>query len=87
MENTPSEKELVSFRLQKSAKKKLADLAEATGRSQTFLAEEAIEQYYDIQNWQIKAIDEGLKAAEDGRFVPHDEIKKKWETKLADLMD
>ena len=82
-----NEKELVSFRFHKNLKRKLARLSKATGRSQTFLAEEAIEQYCDLQSWQVKAINKGLKAADDGRFVPHEKIKKKWEQKLENLMD
>ncbi len=80
-------KELVSFRFHKNLKRKLARLSKTTGRSQTFLAEEAIEQYCDLQNWQVEAIHQGLKAAKDGRFVSHDEIKKRWELKRENLMD
>lgn len=88
MGNTHStEKELVSFRFQKALKQKLAQLAEATGRSQTFLAEEAIAQYCDLHNWQVEAIHEGLKAAEDGRLVAHEEIREKWKLKRENLMD
>ncbi|MDR4506705.1 MAG: ribbon-helix-helix domain-containing protein [Candidatus Brocadiaceae bacterium] len=43
-----NEKELVPFRFHKDLKQKLAHLSEATGRSQTFLAEEAIKQYCDL---------------------------------------
>lgn len=82
-----NEKELVSFRFKKTLKQRLAQLAKATGRSQTFLAEEAIEQYCDLQSWQVDAINQGIDAADDGRFVSHEKIKKKWELKRENLMD
>ncbi len=82
-----NEKRLVSFRFHKNLKQKLAHLSKATGRSQTFLAEEAIEQYCDLQSWQVEAINKGLKAADDNRFVSHEKIKKKWERKRENLLD
>ncbi len=82
-----NEKELVSFRFNKTLKRKLANLAEATGRSQTFLAEEAIKQYCELQSWQVDAINQGMEAADNGRFVSHEQIKKKWELKRENLMD
>jgi predicted transcriptional regulator len=82
-----ADKELVSFRFEKALKQQLADLATATGRSQTFLAEEAIKQYCDLQNWQVAAIQEGIRSADAGEGIPHDQIKRKWEKKFANLLD
>jgi RHH-type rel operon transcriptional repressor/antitoxin RelB len=77
------EKELVSFRLRKSLKAKLASLSRATGRSQTFLAEEAIEAYCDLQSWQMAAIHEGIQDADEGRLHSTEEVLKVLETKRA----
>jgi predicted transcriptional regulator len=82
-----ADKELVSFRFERTLKQQLADLATATGRSQTFLAEEAIRQYCDLQSWQVAAIQEGISAADAGEVIPHDQIKRKWEKKFANLLD
>jgi predicted transcriptional regulator len=65
----------------------LTELSTTTGRSQTFLAEEAIKQYYDVQSWQVKAILEGVRQADAGELIPHDQIKREWEKKLADFVD
>jgi predicted transcriptional regulator len=73
-----NERESVSFRFQKSIKQDLSNLAEATGRSQTFLAEEAIRQYCELQKWQVAAIKEGIQAADAGRLISHKDVKKKW---------
>lgn len=88
METTYTDgKELVSFRFHKTLKRELVNLSEATGRSQTFLAEEAIKQYCDLQSWQVIAINKGIKAADEGRFVSHEKIKEKWKLKRENLMD
>lgn len=87
MAQIDKEKELVSFRFEKKLKQQLANLATATGRSQTFLAEEAIKQYCDLQSWQVSAIQEGILAADAGKVISHDELKRTWEKKLANLLD
>lgn len=68
------EKEPVSFRIKKQIKKDLSLLAESTGRSQTFLVEEALEQYIDLNTWQINAIKEGITSAENGELYSTEEV-------------
>ncbi|MEW5821797.1 MAG: ribbon-helix-helix domain-containing protein [Cyanobacteriota bacterium] len=68
------EKEPVSFRIKKQIKNDLANLAETTGRSQTFLVEEALQEYINLNIWQINAIKEGIKAAEKGEFYSTEEV-------------
>ena len=77
------EKELVSFRLRKDLKAKLAALSQATGRSQTFLAEEAIDAYCDLQSWQVTAIHIGIEDAEAGRLYSTEDVLKVLEAKRA----
>lgn len=79
----PDEKELVSFRFKKSLKNKLASLSEATGRSQTFLVEEALEQYCDYQSWQIAQVVEGIKAADAGELLSTEQVLRHLENKRA----
>ena len=78
----PQEKESVSFRLKKQIKNDLNKLSEATGRSQTFLVEEALQDYIDLNMWQINAINEAIKSAEDGKFYSTEEILERLEKKL-----
>lgn len=85
-QQNPDEKELVSFRFRKSLKQKLASLAEATGRTQTFLAEEALEQYCELHQWQVEAIQRGIRSADAGELYTKEEALKKlmeWEMKRA----
>lgn len=70
----PHEKEPVSFRIKKQIKNDLAILAESTGRSQTFLVEEALQEYINLNIWQMNAIKEGVKAAEDGELFSTEEV-------------
>jgi RHH-type rel operon transcriptional repressor/antitoxin RelB len=46
----------VSVRLARSTKARLQQLAKSTGRSRAFLAAEAIEEYLDINEWQVAGI-------------------------------
>ena len=70
--------EQFSMRIPKETKQKLEELAKATGRSKAYLANEAIDRYIDIEEWHIKAVQEGLRAVEEGRVVPLEEVKRKW---------
>jgi RHH-type transcriptional regulator, rel operon repressor / antitoxin RelB len=77
-------KELFSLRLPEEVRTKLELVADNTGRTKSFVAIEAINSYCDLQAWQIKAIKKGLKQADEGKFVSHEELKAKWESRLED---
>ena len=55
-------------------KAKLDKLAEATKRSKSFLAAEAIERYLEVEAWQIREIKQALKEADAGDFVSDAEL-------------
>ena len=71
--------EQFSLRLPKETKAKLQELAEVTGRTKAFLAQDAIEKYLELESWQIKAIQTGLKDADNDNVIPYEDVKKKWE--------
>lgn len=66
----------VSSRVDKSIFDKLDFLSKATDRSRSFLISEAIEAYVKNQAWQIEAIKEGLKQADQGKFASEDKVRK-----------
>lgn len=66
----------VSGRIDKSISEKLNLLARATARSRSFLISEAIKAYVDEQAWQIEAINEGIKQADQGKFASKAKIRK-----------
>ena len=56
----------------------LQKLADATGRTKAFLAQDAIERYLEIESWQIKSIQDGIKAVDEGNVVSIEDIKQEW---------
>ena len=71
----------VSGRVDKDLLEKLELLAKATSRSRSFLVAEAVRAYVEEQLWQIEAIKEGIRQADQNRFASDKELKKafsKW---------
>lgn len=66
----------LSVRVPAEARDQLEQLAEATGRTKSFLAAEALEHYLSIQNWQIKMIKQSMKKADSkkAKFTSHQEV-------------
>lgn len=53
---------------------KLSRLASESGRDTQALAQEAIERFVDFDEWFLKEVDNGLAAADQGRFVEHESV-------------
>ena len=70
--------EQLSLRLSRDTKQKLEELAQATGRTKAFLAQDAIERYLELESWQICAIQDGIKAVDDNDVVSIDDVKNDW---------
>jgi len=66
----------VSFRIRTEAVETLDALAETMDRDRTYLLNEAVERYLELNEYHIKLIKKGLRVAEAGDFVPHAEMKK-----------
>jgi len=77
----------VTLRLDPETRKRLDKLAQATERSRAALAADAVRQYLDLNEWQIAAIEAGVKEANRGRLIDHAKLKAKWERKLAAALD
>lgn len=71
-----SELKTISFRLKADAVETLDALAETMDRDRTYLLNEAVEHYLELNEYHIKLIKQGLRAAKEGKFVPHEEVKK-----------
>ena len=48
---------------------------------------EAIKQYVAREEWFIREVEKGVKAADEGCLIDHMDIKAKWEAKRATQMD
>jgi predicted transcriptional regulator len=66
----------ISFRIPSDAVATLDALAETMDRDRTYLLNEAVERYLELNEYHIKLIKKGLRAAERGDFVPDAEMKK-----------
>ena len=69
----------VSVRLARSTKARLQQLAKSTGRSRAFLAAEAIEEYLDINEWQVAGVLGAIASLDRGKGIPHQRVKE-WVT-------
>lgn len=65
----------VTARLDDDSMQRLAKMAETTRHSRSWLVAEAVRNYLREEEWQIAAIDEGVKAADEGQFASRDEVK------------
>jgi predicted transcriptional regulator len=71
----------MTVRLEDDVKERLDVLAEATQRSKSFLAAEAIRAYVENNEWQIGEIQTALTEANAGDFASDKEVAalgKKW---------
>ncbi len=71
----------LSVRVEPEVKARLDALADATQRSRSFLAAEAIREYVEINEWQLQEIQNGVAEADAGDFVSEDELAslaRKW---------
>ena len=55
---------VLTLRVDESIKAKLDELAQATHRSKSFLAEEAIVRYIELEAWQVGEIKQAIKEAD-----------------------
>jgi predicted transcriptional regulator len=66
----------MTVRLEPDLKERLDVLAEATHRSKSFLAAEAIREYVELNEWQIRETHAALAEADAGDFASEDEVRE-----------
>lgn len=64
----------LTLRVPIEIKERLDKLADATNRSKSYLAGEALRQYIDLEAWQIGEIQQALKEADANDFASDAEI-------------
>ena len=82
MQNESSQKKTISFRLEPEKVAALDRLAKAQTRDRTFLLNEAVDAYLEVQRWQIEHIQEGLRQADAGMGADHAEVRARWRRRL-----
>ena len=65
---------VLTVRIPLDIKAKLDKLADATKRSKSFLAQEAIRHYIDLETWQIAEIHKAIGEANAGDFATDNEV-------------
>lgn len=76
----------MTVRIDDDVKDRLDVLAEATQRSKSFLAAEAIREYVELNEWQIHETRAALAEADAGDFAGDKEVRalaKKWKVNAA----
>ena len=64
-----------TLRVETDVKKRLEKLAKSTGRSRSFLAAEALNEYLDVNEWQVAGIRNAMGSLDRGGSVPHEQVK------------
>ena len=67
----------VSVRIDPVIKKRLEKLAKSTGRSRSFLAAEAINEYLDLNEWQVAGIQKAVASLDRGEGVSQSRSKSR----------
>lgn len=62
--------------------KKLDKLAKSMERSRDWVVNQAIDQYLELQAWQVEAIQKGIESADQGELIPHDQVMSHIEAKF-----
>jgi RHH-type transcriptional regulator, rel operon repressor / antitoxin RelB len=76
-----AESSVLTLRLSAKLKRQLDKLAQATHRSRSYLASEAIREYVTLNDWQVGEVKKGLAEADRGEFATEQEVQramKKW---------
>jgi RHH-type rel operon transcriptional repressor/antitoxin RelB len=63
-----------TVRIESEVKKRLEKLARSTGRSRSFLAAEALNDYLDVNEWQVAGVKRAIASLDRGEGVPHQEV-------------
>jgi predicted transcriptional regulator len=64
----------VSVRLEAALNDQVTAVAAALDRPRSWVIEQAVRDFVAMQEWQLAAIDEGLRAADAGRVVAHEDV-------------
>jgi len=64
----------MSMRLPSELASRLGELAEATGRTKSFLVLQAIQDFVEREAWQVAEITQGLREADAGDFATDEEM-------------
>jgi predicted transcriptional regulator len=70
------ERKTISFRIRPAAVKALDALAQSLDRDRTYLLNQAVDHFLELNEYHVRLIERGVRAAHRGDFVPDAQIKK-----------
>ena len=73
METTPSA--TFTVRVEPKVKKRREKLARSTGRTRSFLAAEALNEYLDLNEWRVAGVKLAIASLDRSEGVSHKEVK------------
>ncbi len=64
-----------TVRVEPDVKKRLEKLAKSTGRTRSFLAAEALNEYLEANEWQVAGVKRAIASLDRGEGVSHKQVK------------
>jgi predicted transcriptional regulator len=64
----------VKVRLEPELDEKLSAVATRLDRSRSWVIQQALREFIEFQLWQMSAIEKGLRDAESGRVIEHEDV-------------
>ncbi len=64
----------LTLEVPQAIEERLEEVSQATDRTKTWLALEALRSFLDLYEWQVQAIREGIADADAGRLVDHEKV-------------
>jgi len=76
-----------TVRISPEKQRQLDALAQVLDRSRNWIVSDAIDQYLDVQAWQIAQIQHGVEEADRSELVPHEEVSAEVRAKIRKARD
>jgi predicted transcriptional regulator len=76
-----------TVRISPEKQRQLDALAQVLDRSRNWVVSDAIDQYLDVQAWQIAQIQDGVAEADRRELVPHEEVSAEARAKIRQARD
>ena len=67
----------ITIRIPLAVKKRLDRIVAATGRSRSAVGSHALGMLLDLEEWQLRALDDGIAEADAGNFVSHETLLRR----------
>jgi len=73
----------ISLRMSEEKIKQVDQMAKALGRSRAWVINQATDGYLAYETWFVEQVKQGLKEAEQGETLPHDQVMAGLREKIA----